>query len=137
MGKGILISGIVLGVIGLVWSFLLMVLLIAILAIFGGSPGSAIWIPGIGMPFGIMAIIGGVVGSKREKAGATVLLLSGLLSIVGALSIYVFLTGVRLTTEDAIILVLVMYWWAILLIIVGGVFLALEGRAERVKEAEA
>ncbi len=115
MGKGILVTGIVLGVLGILWSavnFFLVTLIVA----FGGS-GSFLAIPVLSLLLGIASIVGGILGNRRTKVGAAILLGAGAAFIVAALAILYTAAEVALT--DMLLASLILGWWAYGLVIAG------------------
>lgn len=126
MGKGILISGIVLGVLGLLWSILTFVIVVLLVAF--GAGETPLLIPALGFLMGIAAIVGGVVGNKRARAGSVVLLAAGAVVIAATLAIAFSLPGI--STVDRLLFSLVVGWWAYGLIIAGIVGIARPQRSE-------
>lgn len=131
MAKGVLIAGVVLGVVGTIWSILMVIAFIVIGAFVGGPPGVEILIPGIGIPLGVVAVVGGVLGKRRERQGSIMMLLAGLGSLLGGFALFVLFSEVRINTEDALILVFLVYWWAVLLAIIGAILFLRYRKAQR------
>lgn len=115
MGKGVLISGLVLGILGVLWSFVSFAIA-ALFVAFGGT-GAFLLIPALGFLLGILAIVGSVVGNTRTQAGAVVILVGGALMVLAAISIALSEAGI--TGMDALAFSLVVAWWAYGLVIAG------------------
>ncbi len=126
MGKGILIAGIVLGVLGILWSLLTLGVLV-VLAVFGAGE-SILLIAALGFLMGIVAIVGGVVGNKRARAGSAVLILAGAGVIATIFAVTFSLSGIG--ALDVLQLSLILGWWAYGLIIAGLVGIARTERPE-------
>ncbi len=126
MGKGILISGLVLGILGILWSSFTFVVLV-FLVIFGAG-GTPILISAVGILMGIVAIVGGVVGNKRARAGSAVLIGAGAAVIATILALAFSLPGMG--ALDVLLFSLFMGWWAYGLIISGIVGIARTERPE-------
>jgi hypothetical protein len=124
MGKGILIAGLVLGILGMLWSIVTFVVLV-FLVIFGAG-GTPILISAVGILMAIVAIVGGVVGNKRARAGSAVLIGAGAAVIATILAVAFPLPG--MSALDVLQFSLFMGWWAYGLIIAGIVGIA---RTER------
>ncbi len=131
MGKGILISGIVLGVLGMLWSFLLFIVFLLLLAFVGS--GSPILISAIGFLVGIVAIVGGVIGNRRTKVGASILGGVGAAMLVGTVTIAYSALGIG--GLDVIRFSLVAGWWAYGLVIAGILGILLSRRSQQPTEA--
>jgi hypothetical protein len=131
MARGTLIAGIALGILGVVWSIFMTVVVAILVAAFGGSAGAVALIPAVGVPFGIVAIIGGLVGRKRDIAGSAALLLAGLLSILTAATLAVLLAPKGIPWEEVLKISVLMHWWAYILAIVGAALLLHHWKAVR------
>ncbi|MFQ6012169.1 MAG: hypothetical protein ACE5LS_00775 [Thermoplasmata archaeon] len=115
MGKGILISGIVLGVFGILWSILTFVVVLLLVAF--GAGGTPLLLSALGFLMGIVAIVGGAVGNKRTRAGSAVLIAAGAVVIATAFGVALSLPGV--SALDGLRFSLGMGWWAYGLLIAG------------------
>lgn len=125
MGKGILISGIVLGVLGILWSWLMFIVFL-LLAVFGAG-GSPILISVIGFLAGIVAIVGAIIGSKRTRAGAAILVGAGTTTLAATMIILYSALGIGML--DALRLSLIVGWWAYGLVISGIIGIVVEARS--------
>lgn len=126
MGRGVFISGLVLGILGVLWSiFLFFIFLLALVLTFGQG-GALLAIPGIGFVAAIMAIVGGALGRKRTVMGAYLLLGAGAAVIVTTVIVWFVLD---LSASVLTTLTLLSGWWAYGLIIASIVSLLL-GRRE-------
>ncbi len=130
MGKGILISGIVLGILGILWSFLLFIVLLLLLAF--GAGGTPLLISLIGFLAGIVAIVGAVIGNRRTTVGASILVGVGAAMLVGTVTIAYSALGIG--GLDVIRFSLVAGWWAYGLVISGILGLAATRRVEQSAE---
>ncbi len=130
MGKGILISGIVLGGLGMLWSFLMFIVFLLFLAF--GAGGSHLLISVIGFLMGIAAIVGGVIGNKRTKAGSSILIGTGAVTLVTTIAIAYSMLGINVL--DALRLSLVAGWWAYGLVIAGILGIVLSERSYGLSE---
>ncbi|MEE9592020.1 MAG: hypothetical protein V3W28_00375 [Thermoplasmata archaeon] len=126
MGEGILISGIVLGVLGMLWSFLLFIVLLLLLAF--GAGGTPLLISVIGFLAGIVAIVGAVIGNGRTTVGASILVGVGVEMLVGTVTIAYSALGIG--GLDVIRFSLVAGWWAYGLVIAGVVGIMLNRKSE-------
>ncbi len=126
MGKGILISGIVLGVLGMAWSFLLLIVLLLLLAF--GAGGTPLLISVIGFLAGIVAIVGAAIGNRRTTMGASILVSVGTAMLVGTVTIAYSALGIG--GLDVIRFSLVAGWWAYGLVIAGVVGIMLNRKSE-------
>lgn len=126
MGKGTLISGLVLGILGILWSILTFAVIV-LLVVFGAG-GTPLLISALGFLMGIFAVVGGVVGNKRARAGSAVLIVAGAAVIATTFVVTFSLPG--MSALDVLQFSLVMGWWAYGLIIAGIIGIARAKRPE-------
>ncbi len=118
MGNGLRIGGIVLGGMALFWSFLLFGIY-SLLAVAGGS-GLLILAPLVGFGAGSLSIVGGILGVKRARIGAILVLAAGAAGLLAAAAPLFLLSQVQADPLEVLTAFLAVGWWAILMAIVGG-----------------
>ncbi|MEE9173652.1 MAG: hypothetical protein V3U30_01590, partial [Thermoplasmata archaeon] len=125
--NGLRIGGIVLGGMALFWSFLLFGIY-SLLAVAGGG-GLLFLAPLVGFGAGSLSIVGGILGVKRARIGATLVLAAGGAGLLAAAAPLFFLPQVQVDPLEVVIAYLAVGWWAILMVPVGG-FALLAARRE-------
>ncbi len=117
-GNGLRIGGIVLGGMALFWSFLLFGIY-SLLAVAGGS-GLLFLAPLGGFGAGSLSIVGGLLGVKRARIGAILVLAAGGAGLLAAAAPVFFIPQVQADPLEFLLAYLVVGWWAILMDLVGG-----------------
>lgn len=115
MGKGVLIAGLVLGILGMLWSYVVLAITLVFTVL--GATGEFLVIPVLGFILGIAAIAGGAVGSKWTRAGAGTILGAGAALVLATIIIVLYQAGA--TLAGALGFSIVAAWWGYGLIIAG------------------
>ncbi len=127
MGNGLRIGGIVLGGMALFWSFLLFGIY-SLLAVAGGS-GLLFLAPLVGFGAGSLSIVGGILGGKRARIGAILVLAAGGAGLLASAAPLFFIPQVQADPLEVLIAYLAVGWWAILMVLVGGIALVVARKA--------
>lgn len=135
MGRGLLISGFALGVIALVWGFILLGVFAFLAAT--GDATSFLAVPLVALGAGAVSIAGGIVGRNRLTLGSILILVAGLAGLVAPIRVLLVNLAVDTTVLDLLTAYLAVGWWSAAMIGLGGGVLLWSARRNAVKGAAA
>ncbi len=133
MGRGLLVSGVALGVLALVWGFLLLGVF-ALLAATGDAT-FFLAVPLVALGAGAISIAGGVVGRTRLALGSILILVAGVAGLIVPARALLINLAVGTTLTDLLTAYLAVGWWSVAMIGLGGGVLLWGARRNAVKGA--
>lgn len=119
MGKGVFIAGLILAVLGILWSILLFAVFVGLTALTLGGLAGLLLVPVVGFLAGLLAIVGSILARGEGRRGGALLLFAGVLGTLGPPAITLVNLGETATLESLLGLTLLSGWWAIGLVLVG------------------
>ncbi len=128
MGKGVFISGLILGILGLLWSFAMLFILVVIVAIASGDIARLLVIPQVAFFTAIVTIVGAVLARTRDALGAWIVLAAGAATVGTALAVSFSVLSSVSPVTSILGVSLIVVWWAYLTLIAGAVSLVLMRR---------
>ena len=128
-------GGVALGVIALVWGFILLEVFAFLAAT--GDATSFLAVPLVALGAGAISVAGGIVGRTRLTLGAALILVAGVAGLVAPARVLLLNVAVGTTITDLLTAYLAVGWWSVAMIGLGGGFLLWGARRNAVKGAAA
>lgn len=117
--------GLVLGILGLLWSLLMLLAFLAYTQISFGAAGGLLVIPVVDLPAAIATIVGAVLSRSRDALGAWIVVVGGLAAVVASLAIVFGILESTTPLLDILEISFMASWWAWGVVLAGGVGLGL------------
>lgn len=118
MGRGVFVAGLVLGILGFLWSVVMLLGFLVVTALTFGAGAQLLAIPLVGFAAAIVGIAGAALArGARARGGSALVLGAGVLLLLAAVVVPFALLDVGLL--DTAVFSLVAGWWAYGLVLTG------------------